>query len=154
MTGMTGMEALNAICTECQQDKGKIQVACPWRSISGDYCEEYETIKRCIDRLAELEDKIEDGTLVELPCKVKQDKDSFFYYTEPLDEIDKKFGLKPKKIYLAFVQTVCEDFKETYCYGENTKEFYDRHFTDVDDTIEIKLIKAEKKLKKLKGEKE
>ena len=67
---MTGIEALNAICAECQQDKGKIQVACPWRSISGDYCEEYETLKRCIERLAELEDKIEDGTLVELPCKV------------------------------------------------------------------------------------
>lgn len=67
---MTGIEALNAICTECQRDKGKIQVACPWRSISGDYCEEYETIKRCLERLAELEDKIEDGTLVELPCNV------------------------------------------------------------------------------------
>lgn len=67
---MTGMEALNAICTECQQDKGKIQVACPWRSISGDYCEEYETLKRCLERLAELEDKIEDGRLKEFPCKV------------------------------------------------------------------------------------
>ena len=63
---MTGIEALNAICAECQRDKGKIQVACPWRSISGDYCEEYETIKRCIERLAELEDKIESRKLVEL----------------------------------------------------------------------------------------
>ena len=67
---MTGIEALNAICAECQQDKGKIQVACPWRSISGDYCEEYETLKRSIERLAELEDKIEDGRLKEFPCKV------------------------------------------------------------------------------------
>ena len=98
------------------------------------------------------EDLEEQGLIVRLPYKVKQDKDGFFYYTEPLDEIDKKLGLKPKKIYLAFVQTVCEDFKETYCYGEDTKEFYDRHFTDNDDTVEIKLIKAEKKLKELKGE--
>lgn len=54
---MKAIEALNAICAECQRDKGKIQVACPWRSISGDYCEEYETIKRCLERLAELEHK-------------------------------------------------------------------------------------------------
>ena len=106
--------------------------------------------KKVVDRLAEYEDLEEQGLIVKLPFKVKQDKDGFFYYTEPLDEIDKKFGIKKKKIYLAFVQTVCDDFKETYCYGEDTKEFYDRHFTDTDDTIEIKLIKAEEKLKELK----
>lgn len=106
--------------------------------------------QEAINRLAEYEDLEEQGLIVRLPCKVKQDKDGFFYYIEPLDEIDKKLGLKKKKIYLAFVQTVCDDFKETYCYGEDTKEFYDRHFTDTDDTIEIKLIKAEEKLKELK----
>ena len=115
--------------------------------------EEWKDIEaEALHKLAEYEDAEEAGTLVKLPCKVNQDKDGFFYYIEPLDEIDKKLGLKPKKIYLAFVQTVCDDFKETYCYGEDTKEFYDRHFTDTDDTIEIKLIKAEKKLAELKGE--
>ena len=104
-----------------------------------------------VNRLAVYEDLEEQGLLVRLPCKVDQDKDGFFYYVEPLDEIDKKLGLTKKKIYLAFVQTVCDDFKETYCYGEDTKEFYDRHFTNADDTIEIKLIKAEKKFKGPKG---
>lgn len=112
------------------------------------YCK--DSYDKIIDRLAEYEDLEEQGLLVRLPCSVNQDKDGFFYYIEPLDEIDKKLRLKKKKIYLAFVQTVCDDFKETYCYGKDTKEFYDRHFTTNDDTIEIKLIKAEKELKELK----
>ena len=36
-------------------------------------------IKTLLDRLAELEDKIEDGTLIELPCnkiKIREDKDA------------------------------------------------------------------------------
>lgn len=114
------------------------------------YCDDYAEIKEEEhSRLAEYEDLDEHGLIVRLPCRVKQDKDGFFYYTEPLDEIDKKFGLKPKKVYLAFVQTVCEDFKETYCYGEDKKEFYDRHFTDNDDTIEIKLVKMKRNLRNL-----
>ena len=148
---MTGLEALNAICAECQQDKGKIQVACPWRSISGDYCEEYETIKRCIERLAELEDKIEDGRLKEFPCKVR-DKVYYIY----------------NKVYYAD-----QDFFSDYFIEEDTVlgyEYYDdgmgwQLILDNNGYIPVSLIgdvffltraEAEKKLKelKLKGEKE
>lgn len=49
-----------------------------------DDCEETEnasaaSYEELLNRLAELEDKIEDGTLVELPCnkiKIREDKDA------------------------------------------------------------------------------
>lgn len=48
---MKSREALNKICLECQKDKGKIQVACPFRSISNDYCDEYEQIMKDLEML-------------------------------------------------------------------------------------------------------
>lgn len=48
---MTSKEALKSICLKCEIEKGKNKVACPFRSISNDYCEEYETIKKGLDRL-------------------------------------------------------------------------------------------------------
>ena len=44
-----------------------------------DYNATTPPIKTLLDRLAELEDKIEDGTLIELPCnkiKIRDDKDA------------------------------------------------------------------------------
>ena len=52
---MTSKEALKSICLECERYKGKIQVRCPFRSISNDYCEEYETIEKDLERLESLE---------------------------------------------------------------------------------------------------
>ena len=57
-----------------------------------DY-EDGDLVQKLIDRLAELEDKIEKGTLIELPCKVgdtvyliemdwDEDCKSFYYITE------------------------------------------------------------------------
>ena len=40
-----------------------------------DYNATTPPIKTLLDRLAELEDKIEDGTLVELPCKCIEELD-------------------------------------------------------------------------------
>ena len=52
---MNSKECLKHICDECQKNAGKIQVACPFRSISNEYCDEYETIKQSLDRLEQLE---------------------------------------------------------------------------------------------------
>lgn len=52
---MNSKECLKHICDECQKNAGKIQVACPFRSISNEYCDEYETIKKDLDRLEKLE---------------------------------------------------------------------------------------------------
>lgn len=67
---MTNQEALKEMCINCQklmaeiptkEDKDSIEIhscghqMCPWRVISNDYCEEYETLKKAIDRLEEVE---------------------------------------------------------------------------------------------------
>lgn len=54
-------------------------------------CTDNCPIQKCFNRLAELEDKIENGTLIELSCKIGdtvwfiKDKDSFF--SEPKSEV-------------------------------------------------------------------
>lgn len=149
---MTGIEALNAICAECQQDKGKIQVACPWRSISGDYCEEYETIKRCIDRLAELEDKIEDGTLKEFPCKVGDKVCKFNARSNGdiwvLEAKCLKIDINKKGTLFTFSTLVSRYLEEDF-FADINGEFIETDKYYVCDREE-----AEKKLKELKGEKE
>ena len=43
---MTSKEALKEICSKCEEAKAKQGIRCPFRSISNDYCEEYETIEK------------------------------------------------------------------------------------------------------------
>lgn len=52
---MNSKDCLKHICDECQRNAGKIQVACPFRSISNEYCDEYVQIKQDLDRLEQLE---------------------------------------------------------------------------------------------------
>ena len=52
---MTSKEALKSICLECEREKGKNKIACPFRSISNEYCEEYDTIEKDLERLEILE---------------------------------------------------------------------------------------------------
>ena len=64
-----------------------------WQVWEDDYSHPFEALQVAIDRLAEFEDKIEQGTLIELPCKVgdtvyliemdwDEDCKSFYYITE------------------------------------------------------------------------
>lgn len=48
---MTSKEALKSICLKCEKEKGVNKVACPFRSISNDYCEEFEIIKKDLEVL-------------------------------------------------------------------------------------------------------
>lgn len=52
---MASKEALKSICLECEREKRKNKIACPFRSISNEYCEEYDTIEKDLDRLESLE---------------------------------------------------------------------------------------------------
>ena len=52
---MKSKEALKSICLECEREKGKNKIACPFRSISNEYCEEYDTIEKDLERLESLE---------------------------------------------------------------------------------------------------
>lgn len=49
---MTSKEALKSVCLECEKERGKNKTACPFRSISNEYCEEYEKIKEDLEALA------------------------------------------------------------------------------------------------------
>ncbi len=53
-------ESLKKICLECEKSMGKMQIACPYRSISNEYCDEYETIKGKLEIL----DIIENNSIV------------------------------------------------------------------------------------------
>ena len=48
---MTSKKALKSICLECEKEKGVNKVACPFRSISNDYCEEFEIIEKDLEVL-------------------------------------------------------------------------------------------------------
>ena len=48
---MTSKEALKSICIHCEKVMGKYKVACPFRSISNDYCEEFDIIKKDLEVL-------------------------------------------------------------------------------------------------------
>ena len=48
-----------------------------WQVWEDDYSHPFEALQTAIDKLAELEDKIENGTLIEIPC---MHKTVFGYY--------------------------------------------------------------------------
>lgn len=48
---MNSKEALKNICSKCEEEKWKNKIRCPFRSISSDYCEEYETIEKDLEVL-------------------------------------------------------------------------------------------------------
>ena len=53
---MTSKEALKSMCNHCE--KLSIRdgfIGCPYRCISNDYCEEFETIKKNLEILEQLE---------------------------------------------------------------------------------------------------
>ena len=62
---MTSKEALKSICLECEREKGKNKIACPFRSISNEYCEKYDTIEKDLDQLEEYR-KIEEELGIDL----------------------------------------------------------------------------------------
>lgn len=48
------------------------------------------------------------------------------------------------KAYFAVVTTICDDFVDEYCYKDkNGYEYYNRHFTYNDDTIEMQIVNSE-----------
>lgn len=48
---MKSEKALKELCAHCEIEKGKRKVACPFRSISNEYCDEYESIKNDLELL-------------------------------------------------------------------------------------------------------
>lgn len=121
-----------------------------------------EAKQKAIDRLAELEDKIEAGTLVELPCKVGDTVYEIDYNREACDECD---------YYSTFfgMDTGCKKGFDTYPNLNTSKIVCDKHFLEVspirfslafyesnmrsfNKTWFLTNAEAEKRLEELRGE--
>ena len=101
-----------------------------------DYCIECEMNDKAIERLAELEDKIENGTLVELPCKVG----------------DKVYCISNSQIIIFTVKEVIINEYRFYLRlydGKDTMTFTLLHF---EDFLFFNKAEAEQRLKELKNE--
>ena len=48
---MTGKETLNELCKDCERHLNLSQKRCPFRSISNDYCDEYNDLLKKLDIL-------------------------------------------------------------------------------------------------------
>ena len=48
---MNSVEALRNICYECERDMSISKIRCPFRSISNEFCEEYDLIKKDLEIL-------------------------------------------------------------------------------------------------------
>lgn len=48
---MNSLRALRSICYECEKNMVRNETRCPFRSISNEYCEEYELIKKDLEIL-------------------------------------------------------------------------------------------------------
>lgn len=91
-----------------------------------DYNATTPPIKTLLDRLAELEDKIEDGTLVELPCKVggtiyevfKNYKPPFIQQTKVEKIIITEKGLKLKFARNSVYETAISSLGKTFFLTE------------------------------------
>ena len=46
---MTSLEALKSICNECEKNMTINKTRCPFRSISNEFCKEYELIKKDLE---------------------------------------------------------------------------------------------------------
>jgi hypothetical protein len=99
-------------------------------------CGNYERFIETYNRLAELEDKIENGTLIELPCKVG---DKVYYIEKGLIYELKVNGFKgyPTNNYI-------------YAYMDRTFFCRELNFNELNENWFLTKAEAEAKLKELK----
>ena len=94
--------------------------------------------KRVYERLQELENKIEDGTLIELPCKVG---DTVYYETFIRGESK---GIIPHKVIGFVLAVTTQNMNGLGCTNVPIRDF--------GESVFLTKAEAEKKLKELKGE--
>ena len=118
------------------------------------YIEPNSILSKVTNRLAELEDKIENGTLIELPCKVG---DWLYYIYEnkihkaKVEEI--KFNVYKHGIKNESIDIFAYDFKNKLELSFYYKEDFSRLDTETIDFVKTFLTKAEaeQKLLELRG---
>ena len=73
---MNSKEALKSLCNQCETLKSKnVFIGCPFRNISNDYCEEFETIEKDLEGLEILKRNIyvADNTIYATPNELEKD---------------------------------------------------------------------------------
>lgn len=103
--------------------------------ICDGYCRECDYEQVIINRLAELEDKIEAGTLVELPCKVG---DTIYYASECVTSV------------ITFTIVAINIYEEETVFWDDSSN--DWHIEDFGKYVFTTKADAEKRLEELRGE--
>ena len=62
---MTSLEALRNICYECEKKMAINKTRCPFRSISNEFCEEYDLIKKDLEILEILKNESDSKRIIE-----------------------------------------------------------------------------------------
>ena len=103
----------------------------------GEHCEDCY-VGKLYERLAELEDKIENGTLIELPCKVG---DTVYYETFKQSG---SVGIKPHKVIGFVLEVMTQNIDGFGCTAVPIRDFgKDVFLTEAE---------AEQRLKELKND--
>lgn len=88
---MTSKEALREMCVECEREMGKNKVACPFRSISNEYCNEYNKIANDLKILDILKYDIlyvdEKGRIAFRPIISQEDRDKIQEWLDGTREV-------------------------------------------------------------------
>ena len=125
---MTSREALKSICLECEKWKEKNKVRCPFRSISNDYCEEYEAIKKDLDRLEK-----ENKELKRLNKNLRNSNTHKDTYASKLKEENEKL----KKIIRDYCQIIDTNYGGVIrMYVEENEESNEKDFKLLKEVLE------------------
>lgn len=100
--------------------------------------DDYSTFD-CLRRLAELEDKIENGTLVELPCKAG-DIVYFASWYRPTPRID-AFKVDHLELHKNYICVACYDFENEDDYSLYRIDSKDISFTKDEALKKLKELK-------------
>ena len=77
---MISKEALKSICLECEREKGKNKIACPFRSISKEYYETCYIMKQYLDKLNTLNRIVFGDDLTSYNEMARKIRGLFIYY--------------------------------------------------------------------------
>jgi len=110
-------------------------------TVKNDYGADISFIKKLpnkvAERLAELEDKIEQGTLIELPCKVGDT----VYYETFINNASESVGIQPHEVKSIYTEIKTSNFSG---YGHTIVRL-----DDIGKTVFLTREEAEAKLKEL-----
>lgn len=138
---LTSRNDFQGQCSHCKYIPALDEYGC-WNDTEKRFmlCNKCEHKDR-YDKLKKLEDKIEDGTLKDLPCKVG---DTMYILSDPF------FTACIEPVIILKIEIVGLNRIQVYATGEETHEYYE---CVPSEYIFKRKLEAEEKLRELRGEK-